>query len=151
MFDRSAELYDALAEALSELPPWLMLPGKEWPLTEAAAKLSPHSVTVKTMMEIPAETEPIRRARYKRLFGGPGRPRFWLYESMWRSGHFCGPEAHALEQLYHLANLSVVGAEAPDHVSVELSFLAHLSRCQVAEPELAVEWQKLEQKLLSSC
>jgi TorA maturation chaperone TorD/Fe-S-cluster-containing hydrogenase component 2 len=148
MFERRAELYDALAEALAELPPWLMLPGREWPLTQAAARLAPHSAAVEAMAHIPAEAEAIRRARHTRLFGGPGRPRFWLYESMWRSGCFLGPEAISLEQLYKEAGLRVAGAELPDHASVELAFLAHLAERQAAEPEYALVWQKLERSFI---
>lgn len=149
MFERRAELYYTLAEVLAELPPWLMLPGREWPLTQAAAKLVPLSTAAEAMAQIPAEAETTRRARHTRLFAGPGRPRFWLYESMWRSGRFLGPETISLEQLYKGAGLRIVGAEAPDHASVELAFLAHLSKQQEAEPEYAVLWQKLERDFIN--
>ncbi len=67
---------------------------------------------------------------------------------MWRTGRFLGPEMIALERLYRVMGLEVVGAEAADHVSVELAFLAHLSERQAAEPSLASKWKRLERMFI---
>jgi NAD-dependent dihydropyrimidine dehydrogenase PreA subunit len=42
------------------------------------------------------------------------------------SGRLLGPETLAVERLYRAAGLEVAGAELPDHVSLELAFLAYL-------------------------
>lgn len=145
---RRAELYHALAEASADTPSWMLLPGQEWPLTKAVASLTSQSGSARKALDalarVPTESEDARRARYLRLFGGPGQPRFWLYESMWRNGRFLGPEMIALEQLYRVAGLQVVGAETADHASAELAFLAHLADRQATEPNHASKWKKLE-------
>lgn len=145
---KRAELYYALAEALAEMPSWLVRAGSEWPLTQAARKVMPGSLVVEKLAGIPAESKPHRQNRYTRLFRGPGRPRFWLYESMWRSGRFLGPESLSLEKLYTEAGLQVNGAEAADHASVELAFLSHLTECQLYEPGSASLWKRIEQSFI---
>lgn len=124
-------LYHALAEALAEPPDWLALPGRAWPLFESAQRLAPESEAARNAIgaiaEIRAKPLAARRARYHALFVGPGRPRFWLYESAHRSGRLLGPETFAVEKLYRAAGLEVAGSELPDHASLELAFLAHLA------------------------
>ena len=146
--EQRVDLYYALTEALADVPVWLMFPGREWPLTRAAISWAPQAPTTQAMAQIPAEAEGVRRQRYAQLFSGPGQPRFWLYESMWCSGRFLGPEARALEQVYGKAGMSVAGAEAPDHAAVELAFLAHLSEQRFKEPEFAPGWARLEEDFI---
>ncbi|MFZ0545026.1 MAG: molecular chaperone TorD family protein [Candidatus Promineifilaceae bacterium] len=148
LYERRAEVYHSLAESLAGLPSWMLLPVEEWPLTKAIDSLAAYSKTAETTLKaldgIPMESEVVRLGRYRRLFGGPGRPRFPLYESMWRTGRFLGPEMVALEQLYKLLGLQVVDAEASDHASIELAFLAHLTQSQTADLALASKWKQLE-------
>lgn len=126
-----SRIYHALAEALAESPDWLALPGRAWPLFESAQRLAPESEAARNAVgaiaEIRAEPLAARRARYHALFVGPGRPRFWLYESAHRSGRLLGPETFAVEKLYRAAGLEVASSELPDHASLELTFLAHLA------------------------
>ncbi len=126
-----ADLYRALAEALAEPPDWLALPGCEWPLFECAVRLAPVSEAARrgaeAMAEVRAASLAARRERYAALFVGSGRPRFWLYESAFLTGRLLGPATFAVEKLYRAAGLDPVGAELPDHASLELSFLAHLA------------------------
>lgn len=126
-----AELYHSLAEALAEPPDWLGLAGREWPLFEIAVRLAPQSEAARRAVE-PLDrvrTEPLaaRQARYAALFAGPGRPRFWLYESASLTGRILGSQTFAVEQLYRAAGLETAGAELPDHAALELAFLAHLA------------------------
>ncbi len=148
MSEYRADLYQALAEALAEPPGWLTYAGCDWPLTRATAKLAPASdaadEAARTLAQIPAEPLSARRKRYTALFMGVGRPRFWLYESLFRNGRFLHPSSAALEQLYLACGLQTVGAELPDHASVELAFLAHLARQQAVEPERARIWRRAE-------
>ncbi len=81
---------------------------------------------VEALAEVHAESLAARRARYAALFAGTGRPRFWLYESAALTGRLLGPESFAVEKLYRAAGLGTTGGELPDHVSMELAFLAHL-------------------------
>lgn len=124
-----ADLYAALAEALAEPPDWLAAPGRDWPLSESANCLAAASASARRAVQSLAEIRPeplaVRRARYAGLFAGPGRPRFQLYESEAVSGRVFGPQATEVERYYSAAGLEAAGAELPDHVSMELAFLAH--------------------------
>lgn len=127
-------LYLALAEALAPDGPaaWMELPGGDWPLTGHAYQLAFHSPAARqaslALAQIPGESLARRNARYTTLFGGTERPQIWLYESMQCSGRLLGPESAAVEKYYMAAGTAVNGAELPDHASIELAFLAHLSR-----------------------
>jgi len=126
-----ADLYHALAEALAEPPDWLAVPGRDWPLFESANCLAAASASarraVQPLAEIRSEPLAVRRARYAGLFAGPSRPRFCQYESEALTGRVFGEAAAAVERHYQRAGLEVVGAELPDHASMELAFLAHVA------------------------
>ena len=126
-----ADLYHALAEALAEPPDWLAVPGRDWPLFESANGLAAASASarraVQPLAEIRSEPLAVRRARYAGLFAGPSRPRFCQYESEALTGRVFGEAAAAVERHYQRAGLEVVGAELPDHASMELAFLAHVA------------------------
>lgn len=152
MVEGRAELYLALAEALSEPPAWLARPGKEWPLFAQALTLAPHSAAAAeaegSMAAVGAESPSARRARYRRLFMEQSPPRCWLYESLHRSGRLIGPESHAVRRLYEVAGLAIGGAELPDHASLELAFLAHLARQAGVDPTRARQWRRIEKWFL---
>ncbi|MCL4562723.1 MAG: molecular chaperone TorD family protein [Chloroflexi bacterium] len=143
-----SDFYQALAEALSDPPEWLAEPGREWPLYGAAAGLAPISPAARLaagmLSAIEAEPYTRRLARYVDLFAGSGRPRFWLYESAQHGGRLLGSETWAVDRAYRLAGLEISGAELPDHVSIELAFLAYLAAQQAEHPDQMQEWQRLE-------
>jgi nitrate reductase assembly molybdenum cofactor insertion protein NarJ/ferredoxin-like protein FixX len=124
-----ADLYATLAEALAEPPEWLAGAGPQWPLFVTVADLAPASEAADraahALAAIPAESLAARQARYAALFAGVGRPRLQLYESEAVGGRVFGPEVVAVERYYTAAGLEAVGAELPDHASLELAFLAH--------------------------
>ncbi|RME45522.1 MAG: hypothetical protein D6796_10395, partial [Caldilineae bacterium] len=82
-----AEVYYALAEALTEPPLWMAGAGCEWPLFEAVARAARETGSeaaqeaAEALSAIPREGLTARRQRYRRLFEGSGRPNLWLYES----------------------------------------------------------------------
>ncbi|MBI3361652.1 MAG: molecular chaperone TorD family protein [Chloroflexi bacterium] len=142
-----ADLYHALAEALADPPEWLASPGRDWPLFDAAVRLAPSSETarhaVEPLAEVRAESLAARRKRYAVLFAGPGRPRFWLYESAHLSRRLLGPESFAVQRLYRAAGLETASAELPDHASVELAFLAHLAEnVETTGPVVSTEMER---------
>jgi TorA maturation chaperone TorD/formate hydrogenlyase subunit 6/NADH:ubiquinone oxidoreductase subunit I len=151
-----ADLYYALAEAFAPdgPPEWLARPGREWPLFEAVVRLGQHSEAARRAAEviaqIGAESQAVRRARYAALFAGAGRPRFWLYESAHRSGRLLGPESFAVERFYRTAGLAIVGAELPDHASLELAFLAFLAERQADDVERADERERVERRFIAN-
>jgi nitrate reductase assembly molybdenum cofactor insertion protein NarJ/NAD-dependent dihydropyrimidine dehydrogenase PreA subunit len=128
---RRADLFAILAELLAEPPDWMSLSGREWPLfdllTQFAAEsdLARHHLDV--LAGIPCEPLDQRRQRYATLFAS-GSPRFWLYESAARTGRILGPQSFEMARLYHTVGLESVGAELPDHVSLELTFLSFLTK-----------------------
>lgn len=145
-----ADLYLSLAEAFDEPPPWLALPGCEWPLYTAAAALQNVSAAAATaaarLATIPPEPAAARLARYRSLFAGAGQPPLSLYESLSRGGRLLGPETRRVEQFYRAAGLELPPSELPDHVCLELAFLAHLAQQAAAEPAYAARWRRIERQ-----
>lgn len=125
-----AGLYALLAETLAEPPDWMSLPGREWPLFETVAGLASAFEATRRHLSslacIPAEEPYRRQERYNAIFGS-GRPRFWLYESAAFTGKILGSQTFEMARLYRAAGLEAVGAELPDHISLELAFLSHLA------------------------
>lgn len=147
-----ADFYLALAEVLDEPPPWLALPGRQWPLFNAAQHMAPASAAarraVAPLSEIGRESLAERKSRYRRLLRNNDRPPFWLHESLYRGGRLLGPPMYDVEQLYRVAGLQIAGDMLPDHASVELAFLAHLARQATADPDHARQWRRTEQLFL---
>jgi len=77
---------------------------------------------------------------YNRLFVGPGAPRVYPYESLYRGSMslVMGPSAGEALQAYRRAGLAINTAfkDLPDHVAVELEFMARLC-CEEARAESA--------------
>jgi len=65
---------------------------------------------------------------YARLFVGPGRPIAYPYESVHREGRVMGDCALAVRSLYSEEGLIPEANLLPDHVAVELEFMAHLAK-----------------------
>src|SRR3990172_8050359 len=124
-----ADLYALLAETLAEPPDWMSLSGREWPLFETATNLVSESEAARRHLDllagIPSEEPDQRRERYETLFASE-KPRFWLYESAAKTGKILSPQTFEMARLYCAAGLEAAGAELPDHISLEMTFLAHL-------------------------
>ena len=130
MTDR-ADLYALLAETLAEPPDWMSLPGREWPLFETVAGLGSEFEAARRHLDrlacIPPEEPHRRRERYTAIFAS-GKPHFWLYESAALTGKILGPQTFEMARLYRAAGLEAAGAELPDHISLELTFLSYLAK-----------------------
>jgi TorA maturation chaperone TorD/Pyruvate/2-oxoacid:ferredoxin oxidoreductase delta subunit len=149
-----SELYGAFAEVFSDPPDWLALSGSEWPLYSIATDLAISSINgqqaIERMQGISPEPIAIRQERYNALFSGPGRPRFWLYESLYRSGKLFGSETMDVEGIYRTAGLVIEGAELPDHVSLELAFLAYVANQQVVSDPQTGTWVEIERNFIKA-
>jgi len=125
-----ADLYALLAETLAEPPDWMSLPGREWPLFDTVSRLASEFESARHHLDrltsIPPEEIHLRQGRYTAIFAS-GKPRFWLYESAALTGKILGPQTFELAQLYRAAGLEAVGAELPDHISLQLAFLSHIA------------------------
>jgi TorA maturation chaperone TorD/Fe-S-cluster-containing hydrogenase component 2 len=82
---------------------------------------------------------------YARLFVGPGRPVAHPYESVYREGRVMGDCTLAVRQSYVTEGLAPQGHSLPDHVAVELEFMAHLAR-QEAEA-----WERGDEEEVRAC
>lgn len=124
-----ADLYAWLAETLAEPPDWMSLPGREWPLFGTVAGLASEFEAARRHLDllarVPPEEPSQRLQRYIAIFAS-GRPHFWLYESAALTGKILGSQTFEMARLYRAARLETVGAELPDHISLELAFLSHL-------------------------
>src|SRR5450759_496065 len=149
-----SDLYSAFAEVLSDPPDWLALPGSEWPLVTIATGVAINSTNARQAIErmkgIPPEPIAIRQERYNALFSGPGRPRFWLHESLYRSGKLLDSDTIDIEGIYRSAGLEIVGAELPDHVSLELAFLGYVANQQVISDQQSGIWGEIEQNFIKA-
>jgi len=125
-----ADLYALLAEVLAEPPGWMFLPGREWPLFQTLAGVASEfklaGPNLDRLGTIPSEEPQKRQDRYTTIFAS-GKPRYWLYESAALTGRILGPGTFEMARLYRAAGLEQVGAELPDHLSLELAFLSHLA------------------------
>jgi ferredoxin len=72
----------------------------------------------------------------------------WLYESLHRHGTMLSPETMDLEHIYRAAGLERVGAELPDHASIELTFLAYSAERQMVDRERASDWRLVERRFI---
>jgi TorA maturation chaperone TorD/NAD-dependent dihydropyrimidine dehydrogenase PreA subunit len=149
-----SELYGALAEVLSDPPEWLALSGSEWPLFSIANDLAMNSPSARKALErmkiISPEPIGVRQERYNALFSGTGRPRFWLHESLYRSGKLFGSETREVEGIYRTAGLVMEGAELPDHASIELAFLAYVANQQDGTNLHNQVWAEVERTFISA-
>ncbi len=146
-----ALIYHALSELLARSPIWAIDSAREWPLYADISRVAQESPAARrailSLSEIPPESIDQRQARYDALFNAS--PRNWLYESAAKTGRILGPETFAIAKLYHAAGLvSSFGAESPDHASLELAFLAHLSEQIESNSKQAEEWRTLERQFI---
>jgi len=146
-----ALIYHALAELLAGSPAWAADAAREWSLYADLSCLAGESPAarraVQSLSQIPPESIEQRQMRYAALFYAV--PGLWLHESAAKTGKMLGPEMFAVAKLYRAAGLvASFGAEPPDHASVELAFLAHLSEQAESNPDEAADWRALERQFI---
>jgi len=132
-----ARLYAQLAEVLAGPPDWLAWPGRDWPLFETLSFLQPQweaaSQYLVRLAGLPPEAPGRRDERYAAIFS-TGRASLGLYEGAARTGKILGPLTFELSRLYREAGLELHSAELPDHICVELDFLAFLAGQDAGRP-----------------
>jgi TorA maturation chaperone TorD/Pyruvate/2-oxoacid:ferredoxin oxidoreductase delta subunit len=74
-----------------------------------------------------SKAEPGLEQEFTRLFLGPGRPVAHLYESVYREGRLMGETALDVSRRLAAENLAPDGRTLPDHVGIELAFMAHMA------------------------
>lgn len=142
-----AQLYQLLAEALAEPVAWLAQSGHQWPLFTAALQVAhdENHATIRRavvdMATIPPASLSKRRKRYEALLSASGSASLKFYESLARDEQLVGAHTVALWSVYRTAGLDVAGGELPDHVSIELAFLAYLLDQELAAPTQAAQWR----------
>jgi DMSO reductase family type II enzyme chaperone len=81
-------------------------------------------------MNLAQDGEGDLEVEYNRLFVGPGAPRVYPYESLYRGSMslVMGPSAGEVLQAYRRNGLAIDTAfkDLPDHIAVELEFMARL-------------------------
>lgn len=150
-----ADLYHFLAEVLAEPPVWFAEAGRNWPLFDAALAFSEVEnkpelrEAVVQMAAIPAENLSKRRKRYNQLLAGNSQP-LAVYESLAREGRLSGAITFKVAALYKAVGLTLGGYELPDHVSVELDFLAFLFKQENQAKENKTHWRKARKLFLNN-
>lgn len=156
-----AEVYYSLAEIFSqypgeEIPDWLSLPGKDWPLLSTLVDLAKQRSSpkleeaVKAIACVRGGSINERQREFQTLFIGKGHPPIWLYESYYVDGRVPGPTTFAIKNLYLDTELEVAGAELPDHASMELAFLAYLAEKEAQDQELDGVWRSARRLFLKN-
>jgi len=74
-----------------------------------------------------SEAEPGLEQEFTRLFLGPGRPVAHPYESVYREGRMMGQTTLDVRRRLVEAGLAPNNQRLPDHVGIELAFMAHLA------------------------
>src|SRR5512143_3518073 len=74
-----------------------------------------------------SKAEPGLEQEFTRLFLGPGRPVAHLYESVYREGRTMGESTLDVRRRLVEEALTPNGQTLPDHVGIELAFMAHLA------------------------
>lgn len=140
-----AELYLLLAEALVDPPEWMAQPGQRWPLLENVLTVNDQAGSeavaeaLAAIAAIHAEDMSKRRQRYQKLLTTQG---VHMHESLARDARLSGPITFTIWSLYRAVGLMIPGADLPDHVSVELAFIAHLLERERDSHEEKGQWQK---------
>ncbi len=137
--------YHFLAEALSEPPDWLALPGRDWPLTQVMAAAcggaggASNDVqaglqsALRALESVPPGSLEERRTRYQALLSSPGSSELWMNEAGALTGRMLGDATWDVARWYQAAGLEISGAEQPDDIVLELAFLSYLSASVAAE------------------
>jgi len=130
-----ARLYQALADVFdSPLPEWLSEPSGDNPLADAlvtaARELGSSAChrVIQQLASVPPQDLSMLRARHARLLVGPGLPVVSPYESWHRDAQMVGAASVEVGQWYEAMGAEVPAGELPDHVCMELAFLAYLYR-----------------------
>jgi len=76
--------------------------------------------------------EPGLEREFTRLFLGPGRPVVHPYESVHREGRMMGNPALNVRRFMAAEGVTQAGQTPPDHVSIELAFMAYLTSCEAS-------------------
>ncbi len=155
-----ARLYQALADAFeAPLPDWLRKPGRDNPLTEAliaaARELGSQACgyALEQLANAPAQDLTQLRARHARLLVGPGLPLVSPYESWHRDAQMSSSTGQEIAQWYEACGAEAPAGELPDHLCIELAFLAYLYRQEAfalenEQFEDAELWRKQAQRFL---
>ncbi|NOZ05634.1 MAG: 4Fe-4S dicluster domain-containing protein [Chloroflexi bacterium] len=155
-----ARLYQELADAFeAPLPDWLRKPGSDNPLTEAlvtAARELESPACLRALNQLanaPAQDLTQLRAHHARLLVGPGLPLVSPYESWHKDAQMSGSTSQEVAQWYEAYGAEPPAGELPDHMCIELAFLAYLYRQEAfalenEQAEDAEIWRKQAQRFL---
>jgi TorA maturation chaperone TorD/Fe-S-cluster-containing hydrogenase component 2 len=84
-----------------------------------------------------SKPQPGLEREFTRLFLGPGRPVVHPYESVHREGRMMGNAALQVRHFMTTEGLAAADNTPPDHVSIELAFMAYLAGCEASSWDVA--------------
>ncbi|HLA98855.1 MAG TPA: molecular chaperone TorD family protein [Anaerolineales bacterium] len=87
---------------------------------------------------------------YTRLFVGPNKPVAYPYESVYFEGQLGGMTCEQVSRCYAEAGLRLKTSksEMPDHISVELAFMAHLAAQEEQATGQSQVWRQRQRRFL---
>lgn len=104
------------------------------------------SRTYATLAHAFSEAEPGLEREFTRLFLGPGRPVAHPYESVYREGRTMGDTTLDVQRRMAGEGLTPAARTLPDHVSIELAFMASLA-AREAQARDDGDWDKAQHYL----
>ena len=141
------DLFYSLAGVLIEPLPGLTSAGTHWSLFEAAIQIAieedNHALrkAAASIATIPSESLSDRRKRYHAVLGRNASLSIAQYESQAVEGRLMGSAALTVEAIYRSAGLALAKDELPDHVSLELAFIAFLMEHELESESEARGWR----------
>ncbi len=90
------------------------------------------------------------RKEYARIFLGPGKPIAHPYEAVYIDGRLMGESTERVRRCYAEAGLQIRASnrELPDHISLELAFMAYLVSKEEIETERESAWRERQLRFL---
>ena len=96
-----------------------------------------------------SDAEPGLEQEFTRLFLGPGRPVAHPYESVVREGRMMGETTLEVRHCLAVEGVAPRGRDLPDHVGIEMAFMAHLAAREALAWEAGEEdvaWDLLQKQ-----
>lgn len=125
-----------------------MQDGTEWPVFNVLIEAVSNDISgrwelsLEALANIKTTSRANRWIEFETLFIGKTEPLVWLYESRHLNGRMPGPATFQLKRLYADVGLETIGAELPDHASMEFAFLAYMSEQAKISKEAEFIWGK---------
>ncbi|HSF82111.1 MAG TPA: molecular chaperone TorD family protein [Anaerolineales bacterium] len=119
-------------------------------MTEMTRTRSQQYLELAMVFQLPEDHSSELAQAYTRLFLGPHKPLVYPYESVYIEGQLGGITCDQVKRCYAEAGLklSTNQHQLPDHISVELAFMAYLAAQEEQDTDQAQAWRQKQRRFL---